>query len=212
MTNSARFRSPRGRSPSGKMSRQPCKVHLKSTCTNPSCEKWRSPECLLYKTEEGFKFGDKCVFAHRRVEEQPSKRSKKNGTKSGETMLFRCVFQDMEPPKSSSNLRKSSTMRKPTRCVRFTKAVLRDAKIRDQNPSLYEMCPGDPHQRSPNAPKLEDGGDRVARALGPAKQRESWQRKSWSQRRNLKLHYSRLRNSGAFLHHPKFNGRRKESL
>ena len=73
---------------SGKISRQPCKVHLKGTCPNPSCEKWHSPERLFYKTEEGCKFGDKCVIAHFRVEERPSKRSKKNGTKSGETMLF----------------------------------------------------------------------------------------------------------------------------
>ena len=29
-------------------------------------------------------------------------------------------------------------------------------KIRDQNPSLGLICPGDPHQRSPNAPKFED--------------------------------------------------------
>ena len=47
-------------------------------------------------------------------------------------------------------------MRKPTRCVRFTKAVLRDVKIRDQNPSLNKICPEDPHQRSSNAPKFED--------------------------------------------------------
>ena len=29
-------------------------------------------------------------------------------------------------------------------------------KIRDQNPSLGYICPGEPHQRSPNAPKFED--------------------------------------------------------
>ena len=38
----------------------------------------------------------------------------------------------------------------------FTKAVLRHANIRDQNPSLGMICPGDPHQRDPNAPKFED--------------------------------------------------------
>ena len=67
-----------------------------------------------------------------------------------------CVFQDMEPPKSSSILRKSSDIRKPIRCVKFTKAVVRHADIRDQNPSLEMICPGDPHQRNPNAPKFED--------------------------------------------------------
>ena len=29
-------------------------------------------------------------------------------------------------------------------------------KIRDQNPSLWYICPGEPHQRSSNAPKFED--------------------------------------------------------
>ena len=62
----------------------------------------------------------------------------------------------MEPPKSSSILRKSSNIRKPIRCVQFTKAVLRHANIRDQNPSLGMICPADPHQRDPNAPKFED--------------------------------------------------------
>ena len=42
------------------------------------------------------------------------------------------------------------------RCVRFTKAVVRHADIRDQNPSLGMICPGDPNQRNPNAPKFED--------------------------------------------------------
>ena len=67
-----------------------------------------------------------------------------------------CAFQDMEPPKSASILRKSSVIRKPIRCVKFTKAVARHADIRDQNPSLGMTCPGDPHQRNPNAPNFED--------------------------------------------------------
>ena len=73
---------------------------------------------------------------------------------SSNTRQLRCVFQDMEPPKSSSILRKSSDMRKPIRCVQFT--LPRHAYIRDQNPSLGYICPGEPHQRSPNAPKFED--------------------------------------------------------
>ena len=47
-------------------------------------------------------------------------------------------------------------IRKPIRCVKFTKAVVRHADIRDQNPSLGMICPGKPHQRNPNAPKFED--------------------------------------------------------
>ena len=62
----------------------------------------------------------------------------------------------MEPPKSSSILRKSSDIRNPIRRVKFKKAVARHAYIRDQDPSLGLICPGEPHQRSPNAPKFED--------------------------------------------------------
>ena len=65
------------------------------------------------------------------------------------------MFQDVEPPKSSSILRKSSNIQKPIRCVRFTKAVVRHTDIRDLNPSLGMICPGDPHRRNPNAPKFE---------------------------------------------------------
>ena len=39
---------------------------------------------------------------------------------------------------------------------KFTKAIARHTKIRDHNPSLGLICPGEPHQRSPNAPKFED--------------------------------------------------------
>ena len=66
------------------------------------------------------------------------------------------VFQDMESSKSSSILRKSSDILRPIRCVRFTKAVVRHADIRDQNPLLGMICPGDLHQRKPNTPKFED--------------------------------------------------------
>ena len=65
-----------------------------------------------------------------------------------------CVFQDMTPPKSI--LRKSTDMPKPIQRVKFTKAIARHTKIRDQNPSLGYICSGEPHERSPNAPKFED--------------------------------------------------------
>ena len=47
-------------------------------------------------------------------------------------------------------------MRKPIQRVKFTKAIARHTKIRDQNPSLGYICPGEPHERSTNAPKFED--------------------------------------------------------
>ena len=81
--NASRTRSPRGKSPSGRMSRWPYKDYLKGTCTKSFCEKWQPPECLFYKTKSGCRFGD----AHRQVDEQPTKRSKKNDDKSAVAML-----------------------------------------------------------------------------------------------------------------------------
>ena len=85
-----------------------------------------------------------------------------------------CVFQDMEPPKSSSILRKSSNILKPIRCVQFSKAVLRHANIRDQNPSLGMICPDDPHQRNPNAPKFEDRSQEETEWQGPCSREAAW--------------------------------------
>ena len=121
------------------------------------CEKWHPPECLFHKSENGCKFGDKCSYAHRQVDEQPSKKSQKNGDKNAVAFLqLGCVFQEKEPPKSTTILRKSSNIVKPIRCVQLTKAVLRHANIRDQNPSLGMICLGNAHQRKPNASKFED--------------------------------------------------------
>ena len=83
----SRTRSPRGRSSSGRMYRWPCKDYLKGTCNNSFCERWHPPECLFYKTKSGCQFGEKCSYAHRQVDEQPTKRSKKNDDKSAEAML-----------------------------------------------------------------------------------------------------------------------------
>ena len=47
-------------------------------------------------------------------------------------------------------------MQEPIQRVKFTKAIARHTKIRDQNPSLGYICPGEPQERSPNAPKFED--------------------------------------------------------
>ena len=75
---------------------------------------------------------------------------------STNTRQLGCVSQDMEPPTLSSILRKSLDMQKPIQRVKFTKAIARHTKNRDQNPSPGLICPGEPHQRSPNAPKFED--------------------------------------------------------
>ena len=190
---------PEEKVPVVELSRWPCKDYLTGTCNNSFCGKWHPPECLFYKTKSGCRFGEKCsLFAHRQVDEQPTKRSKSNDDKSAVAMLKKgnwqerepvtdechdrpekpgkrgdkklgqnsskrqfsdarqlgCVFQDMKPPKSI--LRKGTDMPKPIQRVIFTKAIARHTKIRDQNPSLGFICPGEPHERGPNAPKFED--------------------------------------------------------
>ena len=94
---SSRTRSPRGKSPSARTSRWPCKDHLKGTCKNSFCEKWHPPECLFYKTKSGCRFGEKWPFAHRQVDEQPSRRSEKNDDKSAVAMLKKGNWQERGP-------------------------------------------------------------------------------------------------------------------
>ena len=71
----------------GRMSGLPCKDYLIGTCTNSFCEKWHLTECLFCKSESGCRFGEKCSCAHCQVDEQPIKRSKKNGDQSAVAML-----------------------------------------------------------------------------------------------------------------------------
>ena len=85
--NASRTRSPRGKGPSGRMSRWPCKDYLKGTCNNSFFESWHPPECLFYKTKSGCRFGEKCSYAQRQVDEQLSNRSEKNDDKSAVAML-----------------------------------------------------------------------------------------------------------------------------
>ena len=74
------------------------------------------------------------------------KKPKKGGDKSAvakvkDVRQLGCVFQDTEPPKLPSILRKSSDMQKPIQRVKFTKTIARHTKIRDQNPSLGLILP-----------------------------------------------------------------------
>ena len=71
-------------------------------------------------------------------------------------------------------------MQKPIQRVKFTKAIARHTKIRDQNPSLGYICPGEPHQRSPNAPIFED------RSLAEAEWQEQGVREAaWKLAKNV---------------------------
>ena len=87
----SRTRSPTGKSPSGRMSRWPCKDYLKGTCNNSSCKRWHPPECLFYKNKNGCRFGEKCPLAHRQADAQPTKWSKSNNDKSAVALLKKVI-------------------------------------------------------------------------------------------------------------------------
>ena len=200
---------------------------------------------MFYKKKNGCRFGEKCSFAHRQVDAQPTKWSKSNNDKSAVALLKKgdwheresvtdryhdrsgkpdkrsdkklgqkssqrrssnarqlgCIFQDMTPPKSI--LRKSTDMPKPIQRVKLKKAIARHTKIRDQTPSLGYICPGEPHERSPNAPKFEDivhKKRQSGKSKVPAKQRGSWPKVCSNSRSIKEQHSSRLRKIGAYLH------------
>ena len=124
------------------------------------------------------------------------------GCRSSNTRQLGCVFQDMEPPKLSSILRKSSDMQKSIQRVKFTKAFARRTKIRDQNPSLGLICPGAPHQRSPNAPKFEDRSQEEKEWQEQGAREAAWKlaKSVLKLKENNRATFSHLRKIGAFLH------------
>ena len=113
----ARKRSLRGRTQSGKSNRQPCKNFLKGTCTELPCDYWHPPECQFYESETGCKFG-----ADWKVEEQPntgrwaaricndfSEGQKSFGTKSTSTIHKSCAASSKHQRKRRLVARKNSS-------------------------------------------------------------------------------------------------------
>ena len=126
--SASRKRSLRGRSQSGKSTRQPCKNFLKGTCTKLLCDYWHPPECQFYKSETGSKFGAEGSFPHWKVEKQPNKRPKKGGDKSAVAIVksvrqLGCVSQDAESPESVTISWKSTKVFGSNRRVRFTRVA-----------------------------------------------------------------------------------------
>ena len=75
-------------------------------------EKWHPPECLYYKTKSGCRFVEKCSFAHRQVDEQPTKRSKTNNDKSAVAMLKKENWQERESVSDACHDRTGKPVRK----------------------------------------------------------------------------------------------------
>ena len=94
---SSRTRSPRGRSPVVECLDGLARITLEELAITHFVKKWHPPECLFYKTKSGCRFGEKCSFAHRQVDEQPTKRSKKNDDKSAVAILKKGDRQERGP-------------------------------------------------------------------------------------------------------------------
>ena len=59
---SSRTRSPRGKSPSGRMFRLPCKDYLRGTCNNSFCERWHPSRMLVLQVGEWMPILEKSAF------------------------------------------------------------------------------------------------------------------------------------------------------
>ena len=154
--SASRKRSLRGRSHSGKSNRQPCKNFLTSTCTKLPCD--HCPECQLYMSETGAE----CSFPHWKVEEQPNKKAEEGRWQTWSSYCERCTTVGLciagrRPPESVTISRRARSVGTKNRRVRFTRAALRQANIRDnKGPSLGKNQVKSSHQRSPYAVNFED--------------------------------------------------------
>ena len=148
----------------------------------PFCEKWHPPECLFYKTKSGCRFGEKCSYAHRQVDTQPTKRSKTNNDKSAVAILKSTrqfglrisgygaaeVFIDFTEELKQTEANPMCKIHKSRRTSR---------KHSRPKPSLGMICPDDPHQRKP--PMLQNlriglRKRRNGKSDVPVKQRGGW--------------------------------------
>ena len=137
----SRTRSPRGKSPSGRMSRWPCKDYLRGTCNNSFCQKWHPPECLYYKTKSGCRFGEKCAFAHRQVDEQPTKRSKSNNDKSAVAMLKKGNWQERESVSDACHDRTGKPVKRSDKKLRQNSSRRQSSDARQLGCVFQDMTP-----------------------------------------------------------------------
>ena len=97
-----------------------------------------------------------------RLKSNQTKKPKKDEGKSAVAIAknarqLSCVSKDTEPPDSTTISRKGRRVLEPIRRVRFTRATLRQANIREnKGPSLNEIQVKRSDQRIPYAVKSED--------------------------------------------------------
>ena len=118
----------RGRSPSGSLLDNRAKITSKVSAREHLVIIGILSSINFIKIESGF--GDKCSFVHRHVEDQPSKKKRRRMVIKMQWLFLKdsrqlgCVFQDTEPPESSSILRKNTEVLERIGRVQFSKATL----------------------------------------------------------------------------------------
>ena len=156
------------------------------------------PEGQIYKNETGCKTGDKCLFPHYKVDEQPNKKPKKGccSAKSRESddknavavvksvSQLGCVSRDSDALVSQGRKSQGGPIQKvlePIQRVRFTKSTLRQASIREKKgPSLGKIPVKIPHQRSPYVMKFEDRSHKETE-----RQQRCARSKAWNLAKNI---------------------------
>ena len=153
-------------------------IFLRGTCTRAPCEHWHPPECQFYKHETGCKAGDKCLFPHYKVDEQPNRKPKKSNIPKGRenddnnavaivksVSQLCCVSQDavaklrafrtseqrevsVKPDAESLERNSKGTIHK----VSATSSEYQGKERTIVGKNKIQI----PHQRSPNAMKFED--------------------------------------------------------
>ena len=87
-------KSQRKKSQWGETSRWPCKDYLRGTCNNSFLWKMAPLQnACTTRPRVVVGLGEKCSFAHRQVDEQPTKRSKSNNDKSAVAILKKGNWQ-----------------------------------------------------------------------------------------------------------------------
>ena len=149
---------------------------------------------MFYKKKEGCKFGEKCSFAHRLVEERPSERFTKNGNKSsGDTAIGLCISRH-----GAAEI-----------FIDFTEEL----NHAETNPviSIHQSRVAPSQQLRPrsiaqkNLPRSVSGRDSDARALT---NEAAWK----LAKKILKLKEKHQSTFFSPTHHPKLNGRKEKLL
>ena len=144
-----------------------------------------------------------------RLEGSLTKMPRKNGDHSAEALSknshqLGCLFQDTEPPGSSSILRKATQVLKSTRKVKFAENTRRHIKIREKGSTLGVIQPTKPHERCPYAPKVEDWSREETEMQERCARGDVWRlaRRILKLKKRIKLPFSHLLRLGVSQRHP----------